>query len=348
MELALYTPDLGFYCNNIEKFGPNGHFITAPLVSPLFSQCLAKQCHQILDILPNSDILEMGAGTGQMAIDILLALETLHKLPKHYFILELSETLRKKQQENIQSACPHLYSRVHWVNTLPPENSFRGIILANELLDAMPVHLFKILDNTLLEFFVVEKNEMFEFEYIPTQNLDLITFYRSQNWPSEYISEFNTHLKPLIKNLSSMLKSGIILFIDYGFPRKEYYHPDRNMGTLMCHYQHTAHQNPLLYPGLQDITAHVDFTAIAEIGSEENLEVAGYTNQASFLIGCGLLDLIQQNSCKTDKERLLQNNAVQKLTSPTEMGELFKAIALSRNINEPLVGFQFLDKSYML
>lgn len=347
MELALYTPKLGYYCNHLPKFGAQGDFTTAPLISPLFSRCLARFCYSILDTLKDGDIVEYGAGSGHMVCDILIELEQLHCLPKRYFIIELSAGLKKRQQDKISENCPHLLSRVEWVDSIPTE-SFKGVILANELFDAMPVHLFEITEDNLYEYFVTDQNKTFSFQKFISKNKTLLEFYQTQSWPEQYLSEINLNLRPFIHTLANHLTSAVILFIDYGFPRHEYYHPSRNMGTLMCHYQHYAHQDPLVYPGLQDITAHVDFTAIAEAAVDNNLEVVGYTNQANFLINCSLIQLLSQSNLKTEKERLQQNNAIQKLTSPAEMGELFKVIAIARNFDDPLLGFQAGDKRHTL
>ncbi len=347
MELALYAPGLGYYSNGSEKFGTKGDFITAPLLSPLFSHCIARQCQAVLDPLEGGDILEIGAGNGQMAADILLALEQVGSLPAHYFIVELSAELQLRQRETITSSCPQLLPHVQWLTSLPAD--FRGIILGNEVCDAMPVHRFQITKTGIQEMEVIEKDGQLMQKFSATTNPQLIEFYESKNWPTiPYQSEINLHLKPWIQSLADILKAGLILLIDYGFGRSEYYHPDRSMGTFKCHYRHQHHSDALLYPGLQDLTAHVDFTAIAESGSDAGLDVLGYTHQAAFLISCGLVDLANATQFKTEKERAIQNHAIQQLTSPQEMGELFKVIALGREIEEPLLGFELMDRRYTL
>lgn len=347
MELALYTPRLGYYSGGLQKFGAQGDFVTAPELSPLFSQCVAHQCQEILANLGGGDILEIGAGSGQMAGDILLMLTKANALLNYYYILELSADLKKRQQEKIAALCPQFFDRVIWLETLPTCD-FTGVILANEVLDAMPVNLFHISQKILHEVNVIEQDSTLQFRLAETKNPDLLAHYHAQNWPIEYTSEINLYLKSWIKSLSDILKSGVILIIDYGFPQHEYYHPDRTMGTLMCHYRHYAHPDPFLYPGLQDITAHVDFTAIAAAASEVALDVLGYTSQAAFLLNTGLMILAEQQKVTNDKETLIRNHAIQTLTSPAEMGELFKVIALSRNFEQSLMGFQLNDRRYAL
>ena len=347
MDLALYAPGLGYYSGSLQKFGTHGDFVTAPELSPLFSQCLARQCQEILENLGGGDILEIGAGSGQMAADILLALTHLNRLPNYYYILELSTDLKQRQQEKIAVQCPAFFNRVVWLKTLPAFD-FKGVILANEVLDAMPVHQFQIHQNILHEVEVSVQDEKLQYQISPTNNPRLLAHYHSQTWPREYTSEINLHLKPWIMSLSDILKSGVILIIDYGFPRHEYYHPQRSMGTLMCHYRHYAHPDPFLYPGLQDISAHVDFTAIAEAASDVALDVLGYTSQAAFLFDTGLMTLAEQSHATTEQEKLIRNHAIQTLTSPSEMGELFKVMALGRNFEQILMGFKLMDRRYIL
>lgn len=347
MDLALYTPGLGYYSGGALKFGPHGDFITAPELSSLFSQCLARQCQEILQRLGTGDILEVGAGSGQMAADLLIELAKTQLIPTHYYILELSAELQQRQQEKIASLCPELYSRVQWLNALPPQG-FQGIILANEVLDAMPVHRFYLTDSNIQEIQVVEHKGRLQLSFSATKIPELLALSELYAWNTPYTSEINLNLKPWISSLADILKSGAILLIDYGFPRTEYYHPDRNMGTLMCHYKHHSHTDALLYPGLQDITAHVDFTAIAEAASTAKLEVLGFTHQAAFLLNCGLLEIIEKFQPTTIREKAAQNHAIQLLSSPAEMGELFKVIALGRNVTEPLIGFSAMDRRYSL
>jgi SAM-dependent MidA family methyltransferase len=344
MQLALYTPNLGYYSADLRKFGESGDFITAPELSPLFSQCLAHQCAQLFE---NNDILEFGAGSGEMALDILNELQRLDKLPEHYYIVEISESLKQRQQEKLQS----FKEKVVWLEHLPEQ--FEGVILANEVLDAMPVKKFHIAENgEIQEWFVsLKENEnenCFKWTLQPADEIvEKAVRNLNQNLPANYSSEISLFLNPWIQSLGEILKKGAIILIDYGFPRREYYHPQRDQGTLMCHYRHYAHGDPLLYVGLQDITAHVDFTAIAEVAQQASLDLIGYTSQGDFLLQGGLLNLITNFEELPMQERLKFAQQIKQLTLPHEMGELFKVIGLSKNLDIQLPAFRN-DRSFML
>jgi SAM-dependent MidA family methyltransferase len=332
MNLALYTPNLGYYSGNLPKFGEQGDFVTAPEISPLFSRCLARACIEKLSGLDNSSILEFGAGSGIMAADLLLELEAQNCLPKNYFILELSANLQTHQYKTLQQKASHLFSKINikWLQTLP-ETAINGVILANEVLDAMPVNLFKIKQDNIEEFHVKIENNEFKWHIEKTKNKQLIQAIKNLNieFPDNYISEINLALPTWLKAVVNVLNRGMILLIDYGFSRREYYHPQRNNGTLMCHYKHHAHDNPLIYVGLQDITAHVDFDTIIENAKCNNLEVSEYTNQANFLMANGLEDMLLESKPEKFKEHLSMTQQVKKLILPSEMGELFKVIQLT-------------------
>lgn len=394
MQMALYTKEIGYYTSNLPKFGSRGDFVTAPEISPLFSRCLAKQCQSILETLrlesskiENSkdeaekiNILEIGAGSGKMAADLLLSLKDLNTLPTAYYILELSENLKQRQRETLASLIPDFLSNIHWITECPSE--FKGIILANEVLDAMPVHLFSATDTEISEIKVIEKENQLALDFFKIDTINAKNnFFKTNNdkninnvnninvigldnniinfisnmqaelaWPSPYYSEINLGLQAWLSNIAQNIKQGVFLLIDYGFPRHEYYHPDRHQGTLMCHYQHYAHTNPLWHPGLQDITAHVDFTAVAEAAMATGLAVLGFTNQAAFLLNCGLMDLvsIRDKQILQEKKMIEEKQAIQLLTSPAEMGELFKVMALGKNFDLPLLGFRNHDQRYRL
>ncbi len=348
MQLALYHPQQGYYSSGLTKIGQQGDFITGPELSPLFGYTLANQCQSILSLLERPNILEFGAGTGALCVSILERLEQVNCLPEHYFIIELSAHLRHCQQELIQEKIPHLANKVQWLEQWP-EASFNGIILANEVLDAMPVHRFKWMDNSLLESYISlnEHNELIE-QFKVCSNPRLITYLKDKlnDVPSPYISEANLFIDNWVKELFQLLNQGLVLLIDYGFPRHEYYHPERNQGTLMCHYQHHVHPNPLVHVGEQDITAHVDFTHVAEAGHNAGFHVAGYTNQASFLLANGLLHLI--DTIVDERESLHAKQAAKQLLQENEMGELFKVIALTKQLEIPLTGFLLSDKRVSL
>jgi SAM-dependent MidA family methyltransferase len=364
MHLALFAPGLGYYSAGTQKFGAAGDFITAPEISPLYSRCIATQCMQIFETLgSDACLLEIGAGEGQMAVDILKELKELGCLPKQYYILEISADLKERQKKRIFTECPELFPLVHWLEELP-KHPIKAIILANEVCDAMPINRFCLQNKEvkeILEFGVTynAENQAFEWDMQSpetrlTSELEFL-LQDSEEMPELYQSEFNLNIKPWIKSLADVIENGVILIIDYGFPRHEYYHPSRSMGTLMCHYRHHAHSDPFLYPGLQDITAHVDFTLIAEAALEANLEVSGFTTQAAFLLGTGLLQKAEQSAETKQKEIdekafFKQNQAIQLITSPAEIGELFKVMALSKNVEmtEALSGFVLNDMRYRL
>jgi len=344
MQMALYDPHEGYYSSGLQKLGPKGDFITAPELTPLFGKTLANQCQQILKILDEPKLFEFGAGTGQLCIDLLSHLETLNSLPETYFILELSANLRHRQHELIQKQIPHLAHKVKWLNTWP-ETPFNGVVLANEVLDAMPVHRFMHEEGRILESYVQYNDQGQLSEQFNHCHNERLLDYIKKNilpLPSPYLSEVNLFIDSWLDNIYTMLNQGVVLLIDYGFPRHEYYHPDRQQGTLMCHSQHKTQPNPLLNPGEQDISAHVDFTQVAEAGFEAGFHVSGYTNQASFLLANGLLSFIQDLS--SEAEQIFAKQAIKQLTQPNEMGELFKVLALAKNIEIALNGFLLHDK----
>lgn len=357
MHMSLYEPALGYYSGGAKKFGLGGDFVTAPEISPLFAQTLARQVAQVLEQVSNdkanADILELGAGTGKLAVDLLLELQSLAQLPAHYFILEVSDHLRHIQRETIKKHLPDdLFQRVRWIDVLP--TALTGVILGNEVLDAIPVHIIRTHQEGLYERGVVVEQEKLVWK---DRKLDegkslyaqhLLQAVNKLNLPNDYVTEINLAANGLIASLASVLKQGVILMIDYGFAAHEYYHPQRNLGTLMCHYQHYAHTDPLINMGLQDITAHVNFTAIAEAGVGSGLTLGGFCSQAQFLMNCGVLDLLSQVSPSDMARYAPLAAAAQKLLSPAEMGDLFKVIALTKAIDAPLMGFVWGDKSHTL
>lgn len=353
MQMALYTPALGYYSGELPKFGNasngGGDFVTAPQLTPLFAQSLAKQVAQVLS-LTQGDVLELGAGTGELAADLLLALAHLGQLPNQYAILEVSSHLRSIQQENLKQKLPiALFEKVIWLDTLP--TNFVGMILGNEVLDAIPVHLLVKKEGKLFERGVGFDHD-FKWQDYPLQNNALSKQLEAVQLPDDYVTEVCPAASGLIRSLASALQTGVILMIDYGFSASEYYHPQRNEGTLMCHYQHYAHSNPFINLGLQDITAHVNFTAIAAAGLAQGLSLHGYCNQAQFLINCGILDLLSLISPEHIETYMPMSTAVQKLLSPAEMGDLFKVISFTKNLAENddllLLGFVSGDKSHTL
>ena len=343
MELALYAPGLGYYCSGTQKFGATGDFITAPEISPLFGQCLARQCQQVLQHCLGGVILELGAGSGKLAATLLTALADLGAPPQHYYILEVSADLKQRQQQTIKQQVPELAERVSWLQSLP-QKPFTGIVLANEVLDAMPVHRFRIEGEQILECFVGQcQTGLFEF-YTPSKNKQLSQFVSQLKQTylqsvKHYDSEVNLNLAAWLQSISEILNQGLVLLIDYGYPTREYYHPDRTTGTLMCHYRHFAHTHPLFLPGLQDITAHVDFSQLADYAFDSGFDIEGYTTQAAFLLNCGLLEATQSPLSSAEKASLKTKGAIKIFTHPSEMGELYKVIALSKDLGIDLLGF---------
>jgi SAM-dependent MidA family methyltransferase len=345
MELALYAPGLGYYTAGAHKFGEAGDFITAPELSPLFGRTLARQAAEIMShSAPH--ILELGAGSGKLAADMLAELEHLGSLPDSYAILEVSADLRARQQALLCERLPHLKDRVQWLDELP--ETFSGAIIANEVLDALPVHLVRWRDSALTERGVADSANGFIWQEYPIGDAALLQAAQQTRVPDDYVSEICLAARGLITSLAQRLQQGALLFIDYGFGAREFYHPQRSEGTLMCHYRHHAHDDPFYLPGLQDITAHVNFTDIAECGIDAGLELLGYTSQAYFLINNGLADLMNEVSPENVRAYLPLSAQMQKLTSPAEMGDLFKAIALGKGMEAPLRGFVSGDRSRML
>ena len=344
MELALYAPGLGYYMAGARKLGRDGDFVTAPEISALYGRTLARQVQEIArDGL--SDVLEIGAGSGTLAADLLVELEKLGALPQRYLILELSPDLRSRSRNTLAARAPHLLERVAWLNGLPP--AFEGVVIANEVLDAMPARVCERDGKRIIEMGVAVAGG--KFEWAPQPSGAAPAAIDASCFPVDgYRSEFQHAACGFVRSLGGALAHGAALFVDYGFPRGEYYHPQRSTGTLMCHYRHRAHDDPFYLPGLQDLSAHVDFTAVAEAGIDAGLNLLGYTTQAHFLVNSGIIELLGHPSADAAIPRLTLTAGVQKLLSPAEMGELFKVIALGRGIDGPLIGFASGDKSRLL
>lgn len=361
MERALYAPGLGYYGGGARKFGlfadDGSDFVTAPELSPLFASTLARALAEALAASGTRALMEFGAGTGKLAAGILLALDALDALGvavDSYAIVDLSGELRARQRETIEALAPHLASRVTWLDALPAQ--FEGVVIGNEVLDAMPVRLFARKDAVWHERGVtVDAQGAFAFSDRPAMSgLDA-------HWPEgvlagiegsdDYLTETHEAALAFTRTVCAMLVRGAAFFIDYGFPRHEYYHAQRAQGTLMCHYRHRAHGDPFVWPGLQDITAHVEFTGIAEAGVEAGADLLGYTSQARFLMNAGITEVLAQIDPRDAMRFLPAANAVQKLVSESEMGELFKVIAFSRGIDAahaPLAAFARGDRSHTL
>jgi SAM-dependent MidA family methyltransferase len=349
MAEALYTPGLGYYSGGAHKFGPGGDFITAPELTPLFGQALAAQVQQVMG-LSAPHIIEAGAGTGLLAADLLLELEHRGALPDSYGILEVSGELRERQFDTLAAKAPHLASRVRWLDSLPER--FSGALVANEVLDVMPVHLVAWRPDGIFERGVaLGADGSFVWADKPASG-KVAEAAAALDVPlpeeGEYVSEINLAGRAWIAEWAARLERGAMLLVDYGYPRAEYYLDSRATGTLLCYFRHHAHGDPFLWPGLNDITAFVDFTAVAEAGFEAGLDVLGYTNQATLLFNCGVLECLSRRAPEDSVDYIRASKAVQRLTGPHEMGELFKVIALGKDITQPLLGFLRGDRLYAL
>jgi len=359
MERALYAPGLGYYSGGARKFGLQGDdgsdFVTAPELSPLFAATLARPIAQALAASGTRRLMEFGAGTGKLAAGLLAALHTLGAAVDAYEIVELSGELRARQQATIEAAAGAQAAKVAWRDALPGQ--FEGVIVGNEVLDAMPVRLFarqrgawfergvalKDADATLTTFQFSDR-ALNDRNAIPPVLLTTIED-EGEYAAQDYVSETHEAALAFTRTVCAMLARGAAFFIDYGFPAHEYYHAQRAQGTLMCHYRHRAHGDPFLYPGLQDITAHVEFSGIAQAGIEAGADLLGYTSQARFLMNAGLTDVLAEIDPNDAARFLPAASAVQKLISEAEMGELFKVIAFSRGIEQPIAAFASGDRS---
>jgi len=342
MELALFAPGLGYYSAGSHKLGAAGDFITAPELSSLFGRALARQ---LAELVPHQcpDIVELGAGSGALAAVLLEELAALDRSPRHYMILEVSADLRERQQAHLAATVPQSASRILWLDQLPER--LQAVVIGNEVLDALPVHRVRRHQGRTEEIGVSAHAGTFARALRPAPPA-LTAILRAQEIPDDYETEINRAGPALVADLGQRIDPGLLLFIDYGFPAHEFFHAQRNRGTLMCHYRHHVHDDPFLWPGLQDITAHVDFSAVARAGT--GLELLGYTGQAQFLINCGITDLLATVPA-TDIARYAPLAAhAQKLLSPAEMGELFKVIALGKGIAGPLLGFHRGNRAHTL
>ncbi|MDD2872639.1 MAG: SAM-dependent methyltransferase [Azoarcus sp.] len=352
MELALYAPGLGYYSGGARKFGPGGDFITAPELTPLFGQALASQVEQVMRCSA-MQVIEVGAGTGLLAADLLLDLERREALPASYGILELSAELRERQFDTLAQRVPHLAGRVVWLDALPEQ--FAGVVVANEVLDVMPVHLVVSRADGVFERGVVltesEDGVVFRWGDSPAEGA-VLDAARALDLPApaegEYLTEINLAGQAWMASWADRLQQGAMLLIDYGYPCAEYYLPSRSNGTLLCYYRHHAHADPFLWPGLNDITEFVNFTAMAEAAYDAGLDVLGYTSQAQFLFNCGVLECLARRGPEGSADYVRAARAAQRLTTPQEMGELFKVLAVGRGIDVPLIGFARGDRLHTL
>jgi SAM-dependent MidA family methyltransferase len=351
MDLALYAPGLGYYSGGAEKLGAGGDFTTAPEVSRLFGACVAVQCAEVLRSLSAGSVLEIGAGSGRLAADLLARLETLGQLPDNYWILEVSADLRQRQREHLQKRLPQLLHRVQWLDR-PPEESFDGVILANEVLDALPVVRFRWHPGAVEELGVEIRHQEFAWGARPA-NAPMLQICRelselSGPWDDGYVSEYCPRLGAWTRAVTQPMRRGAVLWFDYGLPRAQYYLPERHEGTLVCHFRQRLGHDPFANIGLQDISAWVDFTRVAEASRDEGFELAGFTTQAHFLAGLKI-DQEMRHAAGGDENLFARlANQARQLMMPGEMGERFKAMAWLRGLDIPLSGFALLDLRHSL
>lgn len=347
MELALYAPGLGYYTAGSRKFGEGGDFITAPELTPLFAQCLARQ---LAELLPQTagHIVEFGAGSGRLAADLLLALHELGCEPASYSIVDLSPDLIERQQATIASLPPALAAKVRWLPALP--DSVDGILLGNEVLDAMPVEMvLRNASKQLQQRGVTVRDGALCFEDRDFDDPQLAAL-AAELLPDipDYVSEISLANRAFIRTLAGVLSRGAMLMIDYGHSAGEYYHPERSMGTLLGHYRHHTLHDPFYLPGLMDLTIHVDFSAVAQAGIDAGLDLIGYTSQAQFLVNSGITELLSHLDADNIKDYLPVAKAAQRLLSPQEMGETFKVIGFGKQVGIDWLGFRNGDRCYTL
>jgi SAM-dependent MidA family methyltransferase len=352
MQMALYEPGLGYYSAGARKFGAGGDFVTAPEISGLFGQCLARQAAQVLAALGGGDMLEFGAGSGQLAVDVLTELDRLDCLPARYLVLEVSADLRERQRQRLAERLPALAPRVEWLDEMPA--GFDGVVLGNEVLDAMPFHRLRKHDRGWGELTVVDGGDGLRWgEHLadpPPQLVAGLAAIEGSGGPlaAGYTTELSDAFEPWLRTLAAHVRHGAVILIDYGDSRAEYYRPDRRDGTLLCHYRHRAHGDPLCLVGLQDITASVDFTAVAEAAQDAGFDVAGYCTQAQWLLSLGITELADRETA-SDVERLHLAQQVKRLILPGEMGDRFKVLMLLRDLEMPSpIGFNLANSLHRL
>jgi SAM-dependent MidA family methyltransferase len=359
MELALYAPGLGYYSAGSAKLGPGGDFVTAPEVSDLFSRCVARQCAAVLTHT-GGEILELGAGTGRMAAALLTELAEQRALPQRYAILEVSADLAQRQRERLALLPQGLRERIVWLERLP-EQPLQGVVLANEVADALPCRRFRYTEGRVSELGVVLDASAAEHSGAAAirfaeravaadpalaQACGEIVTSLSEPLPQGYTSEVCLRVGPWIAALGACLSRGLLLLCDYGLPRRHYYHPQRVSGTLRCHYRQRAHNDPCVNVGVQDITAWVDFTRVADAALAAGLEVSGFATQAAFLLGAGIEELVALADEPIERARLA--GEARRLIMPEEMGEAFKMMSLTRSLTIPLAGFALQDLRHLL
>lgn len=345
MQLALYAPGLGYYTGGAAKFGAGGDFITAPTLGPLFAQTIARQVAELIDS-SGPRIVEFGAGGGELAGDLLAELARMGCKVQSYSILEPGTELRARQQAAIAARVPDTAVSVDWLDRLPPD--FNGLMIANEVADAMPVHAIAWRPEGIFERGVAVEDGELAWAERPAAG-DVLVAARKMDIAPPYASEISLASRAWMRTIAGILSKGALLVFDYGFPAREFYHPQRDTGTLMAHYRHRAHADPFLYPGLQDLTTHVDFSALAASADAAGLDVLGYATQSQFLVNCGITEVLDRTDAADVRRYAPLAATAQKLLSPAEMGELFKVLCVGRGMGKGgLMGFARGDRSHTL
>jgi SAM-dependent MidA family methyltransferase len=351
MHYALYAPGLGYYSAGTRKFGDDGDFVTAPEISPLFGRVIARQCADVLRSVPGGAVLEFGAGSGALALEVLRTLEELGATPAEYRIMEVSADLRERQQRLLREELPGLANRISWLDRMP--DTHRGIVLANELLDALPVERFMRRSDGVYQLRVVDEGGEFVFVDEPAPEVlatavDSIERDIGGRLPDNYVSEVSLAAPAWLRDVAQMLEHGMILLFDYGVSRREYYAPERNEGWLRCHFRHRAHSDPLILPGIQDLTAWVDFSAIAGAAAGSGLDILGYVSQSQFLLAGDIEAELHQFADMPLESQLQTAAQIKILTLPGEMGENVKCIGLARGEIPTPPAFGSADRTHTL
>jgi SAM-dependent MidA family methyltransferase len=338
MEFVLYDPELGYYTGTLRKFGEKGDFVTASEISNFFAKTLCIQFKEIFKSI-SRNIIEIGAGSGQFALQVMQFLNSDNENINQYLILEISPSLRKEQYDLLRKHLPaHLFSKIQWIDEIPKK--YEGIIFCNELLDALPVDLIKKEAGMYYQKGIGIENEVLIWKDKPIKDISNYDQINLKNLPDNYLIEYPLHIKNWLNKISQSLNKGIVFIIDYGFNHTEYFHEQRSQGTLMCHFRHYVHDNPLIQLGIQDITTHVNFSYVAREASKLGLNTTGFISQANFLINCGILNLLEKINIENRALYMKSVSEVQKLLSPSEMGDLFKVMILEKNSDLNLLGLQ--------
>ena len=338
MEFALYDLELGYYTGTSRKFGEKGDFVTASEISNFFAKTLCIQFKEIFQSISRS-IIEIGAGSGQFALQVIQSLSSDNENINQYLILEISPSLRKQQHQLLIKHLPsHLFSKIQWIDELPEQ--YEGIIFCNELLDALPVDLIKKESGKYYQKGIGVENHVLIWKDKLIEDISNYDEIDLKNLPDNYLAEYPLHIKNWLNKISQSVSKGIVFIIDYGFNHTEYFHEQRSQGTLMCHFKHYVHDNPLIQVGIQDITTHVNFSYVAREASKLGLNVSGFISQANFLINCGILNLLEKINLEDSTLYMKSVSEIQKLLSPSEMGDLFKVMTLEKNIDIDLLGFK--------